>query len=187
MTTPTTTTIQNAPCATVRPTAQGIRIECETLIQAPPAVVWDVIQEPDRRVEWDARLTNCTLLSARPLGRGGRIRSNYSLLGWVDSEYTSWQPVQRSAVKSVGTSWGNPIHSFVASWNFTPTEQGATVWKTQIVLKGMGGRRVAPLLERLMIGPIMAWLTKKSARNLQALAEREAGLREASQAVTVAA
>ena len=116
----------------------------------------------DRRVEWDARLTNCTLLSARPLGKGGRIRTNYSLLGWVDSEYTSWQPFQRSAVKCIGTSRGNPIQSFVASWNFTPTTDGATVWKTQIVLKGVGGARVAPLVERLMIGPLMAWLTKRA-------------------------
>jgi uncharacterized protein YndB with AHSA1/START domain len=174
-----------APRATVRPTAHGIRIECETLIQAPPAVVWDAIQEPDRRVEWDARLTNCTLLSARPLGKGSRIRTAYALLGWVDSEYTSWQPVQRSAVKCVGTSRGNPIRSFVASWNFTPAADGATVWKTQIVLKGVGSARVAPLIERLMIGPLMGWLTKKSARNLQALVERE--YREAAQAVTVAA
>jgi len=174
-----------APRATVRPTAQGIRIECETLIQAPPAVVWDAIQEPDRRVEWDARLTDCALLSARPMGRGGRIRTTYSLLGWVESEYTSWQPVRRSAVKCVGTSRGNPIRSFVASWNFTPTDGGATVWKTQIVLKGVGGSRVAPLIERLMIGPLMGWLTKKSARNLQALVERE--YRAMNQAATVAA
>src|SRR6186713_1966045 len=105
-------------------TAQGVRIECETLIQAPPALVWEAIQEPSRRIEWDARLTDCALLSPRPMAKGTRIRTSYAWLGWVESEYTSWQPVQRSAVKCVGVSRGNPIKSFVASWNFTPQADG---------------------------------------------------------------
>jgi len=166
-------------------TAQGVRIECETRIQAPAQLVWDVLQEPSRRIEWDARLTDCTLLTARPIARGARIRTNYAMLGWVEIEYTSWQPAVRSAVKSVATSRLNVIESLVASWNLTASDDGATLWKTQIVLKGVGGRRLGSLLERALIGPLMVWLTKKSARTLQALVERE--YRELGQAATVAA
>ena len=125
------------------------------------------------------------LLTERPLGKGGRIRTRYALLGWVEIIYTSWQPAARSAVTSGSVSRGNLIDSFVASWNFTRQPDGSTVWKTQIVIKAVGGRHIAPLLERWLIGPLMFWLTKKSARNLQALAERE--YRALPQTVTFAA
>jgi hypothetical protein len=76
----------------------------------------------------------------------------------------------------------------VASWNFTSQANGSTVWKTLIVMRAIGGRRVAPLLERYVLGTVMLWLTKMSARRVQALAEREYRmLVSTDQAVTVAA
>jgi hypothetical protein len=95
------------------------------------------------------------------------------MLGWVEIEFTSCQPAARFAVRTVGTSRGNIVDRFVASWNLIPQGDGSTVWKTQIVIRGVGGRRVSALLERFMIGPLMARLTPLSARNLKRLAERE--------------
>ena len=139
----------------------------------PREFVWELIQEPTRRIEWDARLTGCELLTPRPLGKGARTRTKYALLGWVDIEYTSWQTAARSAVKTSAVSRGNLIRSLVASWNFLPHADGSTTWKTQIVVRGVGGPRLAPTIERLLIGPLLRWLTALSASNLKHLAERE--------------
>ena len=160
------------PRASSRPTKDGIRIECETHIKAPREFVWELIQEPTRRKEWDARLTRCDLLTPRPLAKGARTRTAYGLLGWVDIEYTSWQPAVRSAVKTVAVSRGNAIASLVASWNLSPHADGSTTWKTQLLIRGAGGR-LGPLVERGLVGPLMVWLTRISARNLQRLAEAE--------------
>jgi hypothetical protein len=97
----------NEQRATTRYTPGGARIECDTHIDAPREFVWELIQEPTRRIEWDARLTGCELLTPRPLGKGARTRTKYALLGWVDLEYTSWQPAARSAVKTSAVSRGN--------------------------------------------------------------------------------
>ena len=169
--TPTRGTAER-PRTSSRATQNGIRIECETHIKAPREFVWELIQEPTRRREWDARLTRCDLLTPRPLGKGGRVRTGYGLLGWVEIEYTSWQPADRSAVKTVAVSRGNAIASLVASWNFFPREDGSTTWKTQIVIRGAGGR-LGPLVERGLVGPLMVWLTGISARKLKRLAEAE--------------
>jgi uncharacterized protein YndB with AHSA1/START domain len=160
------------PRAVTRHTKSGVRVECETRIEAPRDYVWELIQEPTRRGEWDARLTRCDLLTPRPVGKGGRIRTAYGLLGWVEIEYTTWEPAARSAVKSVAVSRGNAIASLAASWTLRANADGSTTWKTQLLIRG-GGGRLGPLLERLLIGPLMGWLTGLSARNLQRLAETE--------------
>ena len=166
------------PRVTTRPTRSGVRVECETRIQAPRVFLWELIQEPSRRIEWDARLTNCELLTPRPLGKGGQIRTSYGLLGWVTIEYTSWQPSVRSAVKAVAVSPGNAIASLAASWNFEAQADGSTTWTTQIVVRGAGGR-LSRLVERLLLGPLLGWLTGVSAGNLKRLAEAEyAALRQ---------
>src|SRR5690242_20148131 len=56
------------PRSSLRQTSAGARVECETRINAPREFIWELIQEPTRRIEWDARLTNCQLKTPRPLG-----------------------------------------------------------------------------------------------------------------------
>jgi len=166
-------TVLTTPQAKTRQTANGVRIECETRVDVPREFLWELIQEPSRRLEWDARVNECTLLTPRPLAKNGRVRISYSMLGWLDIDYTTYQPAARSAVKSTGRSRGNVIRSVVASWNFTPTTDGGTTWKTQIVIRAVGGRYLAPVVERVLVGPLMAWLTRISAGRLKRLAERE--------------
>ena len=153
-------------------TNKGFRIERETHIEVPREFLWELIQEPTRRTEWDARLTRIDVLTPRPIARDTRVRTTYGVLGWTEIQYTSWQPVSRSAVKSTAMSPGNPMKSLVGSWNFFPHEDGTTTWKTQLVIRCSGGP-FAPLLERFMVGPLMAVLTRLSARNLKRLAEAE--------------
>src|SRR5689334_23958689 len=104
-----TTTPTDGPRSILRFTPNGARIECETHIAAPREFIWELIQEPTRRIEWDARLTEARLMTPRPLGKGSRTRTFYRFLGWVEIEYTSWQAPLRSAVKSSATSRGNVI------------------------------------------------------------------------------
>jgi hypothetical protein len=176
------TTTSDFQRCTTRFSDQGARIECETRIDVPREFLWELIQDPSRRIEWDARLTDATLTTQRPIGKETRIRTSYAMLGWVEIEYTSWQPPARSAVKTVGMSRGNVIHSFVASWNFIPQPDGSTVWKTQIVIRGVGGGVVSSVVERYLLGPVMAWLTPLSARNLKKLAEQEYAAQRVAQA-----
>jgi hypothetical protein len=65
-----------------------------------------------------------------------------------------------------GVSRGNAIASLVAGWNALPHEDDSTTWKTHSVMRGAGGR-LRPLIECGLVGPLMAWLTGISARNLQ--------------------
>jgi hypothetical protein len=170
--------IETHPHTTLRYTSSGVRIECETHIQAPREVVWDLIQDPSRRVEWDARVTDVALQTPLPIGKGSRLRSSYGALIWIELELTTWQPSVRSAARSVRASRGNLFESIVGSWNFSSHPDGSTTWKTQILVRGVGGR-FAPILERVLVGPVFKWLTVRSAKNLQRLAEREARLAQA--------
>jgi hypothetical protein len=131
-----------------------------------------VIQEPTCRMEWDPRLSGCELLTARPIGKGTYLRTFYGLLGWIDLDYVSWQAPARSAVTTRATSRGNVVHSVIGSWNLLTHDDNSTTWKTQLLVRATGGRWLAPLLERLLIGPMLGWFTALSARKLKQLVRR---------------
>jgi hypothetical protein len=138
-------------------------------------VVWALIQEPTRRLEWDARITRCDLLTPRPLGKGLRLRNTYRLFGlpmWIEIETVSWQPPVRSGVRTVAISPG-PLRSISGSWQFHLNADGSTNWLTQLVVRGAGGRFLAPLLGRVLGELMLRPLTVISARNLKRLAEAE--------------
>lgn len=147
------------------------RIESSVSIQASPETVWAVIQDPARRLEWDARITAVEQLTPGPVGKGTRTRVSYSFFGVpsaIEIEMVSWQPPQRSGVKGVFV--GTP-DTIAGSWNFAPDGRGATVWTTRLVLSGGGplGR-----LRELIFGPMTARLTRVSQDNLKRLIEGEA-------------
>lgn len=146
------------------------KIESSVSIQATPEHVWSVIQNPARRLEWDARITANEVLTPGPIGKGTRTRVTYSFYGVpsaIELEMVSWQPPIRSGVKGVFV--GTP-DTIAGSWNFTPDGAGATVFTTRLVITCPGpfGR-----LRELIFGPMTDRLTKISQANLKRLIEAE--------------
>lgn len=147
------------------------KIESSVRIQSTPEHVWAVIQDPARRLEWDARITANEVLTPGPIGKGTRTRVTYDFFGTpsaIEIEMVSWNPPARSGVKGhfVGTA-----DTIGGSWNFAPDGAGGTVWTTRLVITCAGplGR-----LKELIFGPMTARLTKVSQANLKRLLEAEA-------------
>jgi uncharacterized protein YndB with AHSA1/START domain len=151
----------------------GYRIESSVSIKATPEQVWSVIQDPARRLEWDARITANEVLTPGAIGKGTRSRVTYSFFGMpsaIELEMVSWQPPRRSGVKGVFVGTADTI---AGSWNFEPDGTGATVFTTRLVLSSAGpfGR-----LRELIFGSMTARLTKISQANLKRLVESDAAL-----------
>jgi hypothetical protein len=146
------------------------RFERSVSIKASPETVWTIAQEPERRLEWDVRVTAVELLTPRPMGKGARLHVSYNMFGFpmeVEMEMVSWQPHQRSGVKGVVRDAGDTIG---ASWNFAQGPDGATTWTTRVVLTSHG--RLARVRE-WVFGASTELLTVISQRRLKALAEAE--------------
>jgi carbon monoxide dehydrogenase subunit G len=150
----------------------SVRIESTVVINAPREYVWAVIQDPERRIEWDERVVSVRQLTPRPLGKGGRleiITSMYGLDFPAILEFVNWDYPSRSAMKSIEIGGG--ISSVIGSWNFDENPDGSTTWTTTIVLNEEPG-----LLGKLIIGLLaktFEQLTKKSQTNLKRLIEGE--------------
>lgn len=147
------------------------KIESSVSIEATPEQVWAVIQNPARRLEWDARIIANEVLTPGPIGKGTRSRVTYSFFGApsaIEIEMVSWQPPLRSGVKC---TFVGSADTLAGSWNFTPDGAGATVWTTRLVLTCPGplGR-----LKELIFGSMTARLTTVSQANLKRLVEAEA-------------
>lgn len=146
------------------------RIESSVSIEAPPELVWAVIQDPARRLEWDARITAVEQLTPGPVGKGTRTRVTYSFFGApsaIEIEMVSWQPPARSGVRGVFVGAPDTI---AGSWNFAANADGSTTWTTRLVLSSAG--RMGRLRE-LVFGPMTARLTRVSQANLKRLVEGE--------------
>lgn len=146
------------------------RIEASVTIMAPPEVVWELAQNVDRRLEWDARITSVQLLTPQPIGKGTRTNLRYRLYGIqmeMDLEMIAWQPPYKSAAKAElkGTT-----DTIAGSWHFTANPDGSTTWTTKLVLMSRG--RFSRLRE-WTTGPVMRRLTILSQQNLKQLIERE--------------
>lgn len=146
------------------------RIESVVTIQAPPEVVWNMVQDVSRRLEWDVRTTSVELLTPAPIGKGTRMRVVYNMWGFplkVEMELISWSPPLRSGVK------GNVLNSadtIGASWNFAQNPDGSTTWTTRPVYIAQG-----PFgwLREQLFGRTTAYLTGVSQRKVKRLVEAE--------------
>jgi carbon monoxide dehydrogenase subunit G len=154
------------------------RIECSVTIQAPPEVVWEIIQDFSHRTKWDERVVAASELTPPPKGKGTRFRIVYGALGvrsWVEIEYVTWDPPRRSGVRTVGFSRASLFKSAAGSWHFHHNEDGSTTWTTKVSMSMRGGR-LAPLFEKVFIGWYFTRLTIKSQENLKRLIEAESHL-----------
>jgi uncharacterized protein YndB with AHSA1/START domain len=149
-------------------------IDCSITIQAPAQAVWDLIQTPARRTEWDARLTACTQQTSESLGKGARLRNAYRILGipsWMELEFVSWQPPFRSGVRTVAVNRGSLVDSVGGSWRLDQHADGSTTWRTRIQVSVRGGI-LAPLVIRLFNGMFQR-MTEQSLHNVKRIVEAE--------------
>lgn len=147
------------------------RIESSITINAPAEVVWSTIQDLNRRLDWDARITSVELVTALPLGKGTRTRLGYRMLGRSTSvhvEYVSWKPPYQCGVRSEMEDGSATIGG---SWNFKPQANGATIWTTRLVLTAKTAR--FRRLQEQIFGRYTARLTRISQQNLKRLIEAE--------------
>jgi hypothetical protein len=146
------------------------RIESNVTIMAPPAAVWETIQNVPRRIEWDARVTAVELLTPPPVGKGARTRVSYRMFGipmHIDLEMIVWNPPHRSAVRGIIVG---SVDRIAGSWHVDPNPDGSTTWTTKLMLTG--GGRFGWLRERIN-GPTIKRLTITSQQNLKRLVESE--------------
>jgi hypothetical protein len=146
------------------------RIESSVTVNAPAEAIWNLIQEPERRLEWDARITGVTLLTPRPIGKGARTRVDYRMWGFpmtIEIEMISWAPPYRSGVKGVVVGTTDTIG---ASWNITSNDDGTSTWTTKLVMTSKGP--FAWLREQIA-GRTTAYLTRVSQRNAKRVLEAE--------------
>jgi uncharacterized protein YndB with AHSA1/START domain len=143
-------------------------------IKRSPEQVWRVIQDPARRIEWDARVKSCRQTSPGDLRLGSTFDMIYDLYGFkmpMTLEYISWQPFTQSAVRS--TSAGLLRGSLAGTWLFVEELDGSTTWTTKISLRSESNY-FAKLIEQTF-GRYTGYLTAISQERLKRLVE-SAGL-----------
>lgn len=148
------------------------RIEEQVRIDAPRQLVWDIIQNPARRIEWDARVVSAEFLSPPPCGKGSIIRVTVKMFGMefpAVMEYVNWAPPGRSAVRTVD-GYGNTSDA-AGSWRFDDNPDGSTTFSTTIMLSKKG-KIFGRIFEQVM-GSAFERLTRQSLQNLKKLVEAE--------------
>jgi uncharacterized protein YndB with AHSA1/START domain len=144
-------------------------------IRAPLALVWSLTQDLARRAEWDFRVTGARLLTAPPVGKGSRIRAEgHFVLGFsYQMEFVTFEPMKRTAGRILCFEGGMPISHGAGTWTYQDLGEDGCRFCTTLVLHARGGALASPL-DRLWLSPFIHWATRKSLRQLKALAEREA-------------
>lgn len=145
------------------------RIESSVTIQAPVELVWTIIQDASRRLEWDERITEVQVITPPPTTKGSKNTLRYRMFGMEmrgEIEYVTWVPPYKSAVK--GKLSGDTIG---ASWHFVSNDDGSTTWTTKLMLKSEPGRFA--WLREQVYGRVTERLTKRSQQNFKRLVEAE--------------
>lgn len=99
-------------------------------INVPRAWLFDLMQDYDRRLLWDEFLREARLV-------GGAERSEVGARAWcvdtsgrgMETEYVSFQPPERVAVKMTRGPW--MFRSFAGSWIYEPLDEA----RTQVTFK----------------------------------------------------
>ncbi|MEO8287233.1 MAG: SRPBCC family protein [Chloroflexota bacterium] len=162
----------------------GHRVECVVNIAAPVELVWNTIQDPTRRTEWDERVVSERLLKPGGPGKGNSFRITYSVFGfrfWGEMEYIVWNPPRRSAIRALRFSRLSMMQSAGGSWHLETQPDGSTTYSTTVNISLQGGP-LAPLLERIFVGGYFRLITERSLHNVKRLIEadyaRQSGLAE---------
>ncbi|ASS74813.1 hypothetical protein CIG75_07360 [Tumebacillus algifaecis] len=145
------------------------RVTCEVVIAAPVEAVWNVMQNPSRRGEWDFRITGGRFTKEGYPMKGaafvttGRLMWPYSF----EMEYLTVTPYRQTVVRLVKTH-GVPVASGAGSWTYL--RDGAnTVVRTAFRFELKQPWRF--LFDPWLMQPAMYLVTRRSLWKLKRLIE----------------
>lgn len=139
------------------------------VVAATPAILWDYLQDTDRRGEWDARVVRARTLTPPPKGVRSRFTVTYRyarIESDIELEYIAWEPFERSATKAIRFGRGSLYSNVAGAWHFHPEPDDRTTWTAIISMTARGGP-LGWLLERVGLGWYFGRLTETSQRNVQ--------------------
>lgn len=143
-------------------------------INAPAEIVWAMTQDCGKRPSWDYRISRVSLVGAEAAGKGVTVRSEGSMLGpfLIEMQYVAFEPYSRSAVKLTRVK-GMPIEGGGGSWRYERLENGGCRFTTklQFMPRKMPFAKAA---DRLVLEPVIRWMTRKSLAKLKMVCEEEA-------------
>lgn len=148
------------------------RVSCEVEIHAPVETVWEVMQDPARRGEWDFRVTGGRFTKeghptkGATFTVGGRMFWKYRF----DMEYLAVQPYRQTVVRLV-QAHGLPIASGVGSWTYLRDGAQGTIVRSTFRFDLKQPWRWA--FDSWLMTPVMYLITKRSLARLKSLVERE--------------
>lgn len=146
------------------------RVACEIEIDAPVEEVWQVMQDPTRRGEWDFRITGGRFTKdgsptkGATFTVGGRMIWSYRF----DMEYLSVQPYRQTVVRLV-QAHGLPIEFGAGSWTYI--RDGATRTVVRSTFRFELKKPWRWLFDPWLLTPIMHWITRRSLKKLKRLIE----------------
>ena len=150
-----------------------MRLEVETVINAPREAVWDVLTTWERQPEWMLDAKDVIVLTPQRTGDGVTLRCPTNLLGFTVNDImrvTDWDPPKRLAVTHLGK-----IITGSGAFELSDTPDGGThvLWWEEIdpplgVVGELGARvRVLPIIRRIFT---------RSLKNFTTLCETDAAL-----------
>ena len=102
-----------------------MKFEHVAVVQADPALVFEMTQDYSRRLSWDPFLRHAELCDgAVAPGVGVRAWCVARLGPGMETEYVSFAPPRIAAVKMTRGPW--ILESFGGAWEFTPAGDGST-------------------------------------------------------------
>lgn len=98
--------------------------EHSIVVHAPQAWLFDLMQDYDRRLEWDPFLSEARLVGAERAAVGVRAWCVDKAGRGMETEYVSFQRPERVAVKMTSGPW--MFGSFAGSWRYESMGEEAT-------------------------------------------------------------
>lgn len=138
------------------------RITVSTVIDAPPEVVWEAVEDVGSHVQWMEDAVAIRFTSDRTGGVGTTFDCDTSVgpFRLTDRmEITVWRPRQAMGVRHVGLVTGDGL------FTLEPSAQGRTrfTWEEELTFPWwLGGR-----LGGIVGGPVLARIWERNLRNLR--------------------
>lgn len=147
-----------------------MRVEVAREVNAPPSIVWGLLVDWERQVEWMVDAQDVEVASEVRTGVGVRLRVPTNVLGirFEDVlEVTAWDEPQRLAVRHVGS-----LVTGEGAFELVPTLRGTRVVWWEDVDPPL--RVVGELGASLLVRPCLRWLFRRSLDNFARLSEQDA-------------
>jgi len=150
-------------------------------INVPLEVVWEITQNPERRNEWDYRVTESKKLSEGPFDKGTRcsVSGSFGFKYFLEYKYVLYEKCVKTAIK-VTRCKGFPITGGGGGWTYEKVDEHSCRFHINFFLK----LRKMPFeksVDKYIVEPLFKWMSEKSLKQLKKIAEEEWALSNANQ------